>query len=103
MSTKAFHAKYKLPKAVSVSLKKSRSGGFIVVLPEYPGAMSYAENLGELVNVVNDLVLTYFRVPRKEALKADFIYLPPVPVAKSNERSGVIDEFVSFTPRFSYA
>ncbi|PIS14256.1 hypothetical protein COT64_03620 [Candidatus Shapirobacteria bacterium CG09_land_8_20_14_0_10_39_12] len=102
----AIHKKYNLPSSIKVFLKKSKKG-FIVVLPEYSGAISYVENLNELVDVVNDLILTYFQVPRKEAIKANFIYLPPVKASKSPSKqkaiSGVIDRFVSFTPKFSYA
>lgn len=108
MASQSIHKKYNLPSSIKVSLKKSKKSGFIVILPDYEGAISYVENLSELVDVVNDLVLTYFQVPRKEALEANFIYLPPIlkaskSASKPKERSGVINEFVSFTPQFSYA
>lgn len=108
MASKSVQEKYRLPDSIRLSLKKSKKGGFIIVLPDYPGAISYAESLTELVDVVNDLVLTYFLVPRKEALKANFIYLPLLQKlsrtsSDPKERTFVMDEFVSFTPKFSYA
>jgi len=68
--------KYNLPNSIRVIIKKDNSGGFIIKLPEFPGCISYAENIEELIPVLNDMVLTYFDVPRREAKKVEFLYVP---------------------------
>ncbi len=96
--------KYKLPNYIYVKIHKSKQG-FTAVLPDYPGCMTYAENISELVENVNDALLTYLDVPRKDALKADFLYSPN-PVKKQEKKiriKEVLNKFVSITPHVSYA
>ena len=65
--------KYRLPDSIKVQLIKSKEGGYTVILPEYSGLVTYAEDVSELISVVNDAVLTYFEVPTKEAKKINFL------------------------------
>jgi len=84
--------KYKLPNYIYVKIHKSKQG-------------FTAENISELVENVNDALLTYLDVPRKDALKADFLYSPN-PVKKQEKKiriKEVLNKFVSITPHVSYA
>jgi len=104
MSDLILAKKYNLPDKIQVAIHKS-SKGFTAILPEYPGCMTYAENMSELVENVNDALLTYLDVPREEALKADFLYIPRQEVNKPVKRrnlSEVLSRFIFTVPQFSY-
>ena len=75
MSFKVFKEKYNLPDSIEVEIKKTKNG-FYAFLPDYPGCVTIAKNMGELIENVNDAVLTYFDVPAKVAKKADLLYFP---------------------------
>ncbi len=118
MNKRSVEQKYNLPLEIRVSIKKAGKGGLIIRLPDYSGAVSYAEHGGEVVNIVNDLILTYFNVPREEASKVNFTYLPDASavkkqkeaISKSGQKPGIaqrtsfIDkEVTSYYTPFSYA
>lgn len=68
--------KYNLPSSVRVFIKKSKKG-FYAKFPDYPGCFTVAENGFELIKNITDALLTYFEVPRKDAIKSNIYYLPP--------------------------
>lgn len=99
--------KYNLPSQIKVLIHKSKDG-FTAVLPDYPGCVTHANGISELVENINDVLLTYFEVPRKEAEKAEFLYAPCAPKTSSIlvnklKRVRQLSEFVSITPPFVYA
>lgn len=103
--------KYKLPEVILVETQKSDKGGFTVVFPEYPGCITYAEHVGELIDVVNDAILTYFEVPREEANSVDFLYVPKTSefIEEEKEKSHAkkeepVTEYIQYSPPpFQYA
>jgi len=62
---------YNLPDALNLRIELTQDGYFVATCPELPGLVTEANSYQELVEMVNDAVLTYFDVPRKEA---DIIY-----------------------------
>lgn len=104
--------KYRLPDSIKVQLIKSKGSGYTIILPEYSGLVTYAEDVSELISVVNDAVLTYFEVPTEEAKRINFLYVPdPVEFHNLQQESGVkkkkesnpVTNFVTYSPVFSYA
>lgn len=69
--------KYKLPERVLVVITKTPEGSFYAKFPELPGCMTEADSPLELLENTTDAILTYFDVPRKEALRMNIKYLPP--------------------------
>lgn len=104
---KSFQQKYNLPPRIKVSIKKGELEGFIVSLPGYPGCITYAENIGELIDIVNDVILTYFKVSREEALKADIVYVPSIPDKSIKKTKKVknahesLSEFIPYSPYYA--
>ena|SRR2546428_1387094 len=109
MANQSLQEKYNLPDVIRVNLTKSKNGGFTAVLVDYPGCITYADTPSELVENINDAVLTYFEVPRNEAIKADFVYVPypskqvSAPKAKRQDKNEILSEFFPYTPCSSYA
>ena len=62
---------YGIPEFLNINVRISKDGWFIVSSPELPGLVTQAKDHQELIVMINDAVLTYFDVPRKEA---DIIY-----------------------------
>ena len=75
MSASSLLKKYSLPESVRVLIKKTPQGGYYVKFPDYAGCMTEADGL-DLYEKITDALLTYFEVPRKEALKMNVIYYP---------------------------
>ena len=75
MSHQHLTDKYGLPESVKVQVKKDK-GVLYAKLPEYPGCITMAKDPLDLVVKINDAILTYFQVPRNEALTCDFLYFP---------------------------
>ena len=65
----------KLPESISVNVKKGESGCLLAELPEYD-VFTEADDLNHLYFQVNDLIYTYFDVPKKYQDKISFI--PPL-------------------------
>ena len=63
--------KYGIPETVSLNVRLTSDGWFIVTSPELPGLVTQAKNHKELIEMVNDAILCYFDVPKKEA---DIVY-----------------------------
>lgn len=64
--------KYKFPNTLSVSIKPSEDGGYIVSVNDLKGCITQAENGKELLEMVNNALYTYFEIPRE--------YQPYMPV-----------------------
>ena len=62
---------YGIPETLNINVRISKDGWFIVSSSEFPGLITQAKDHQELIEMINDAVLTYFDVPRKEA---DIIY-----------------------------
>lgn len=70
------------PSEVSVSIKRSEDGGFVAEITTFPGCFTQADSFSELIENVNDAVLTYFEIPEKY-LKLMPSYCPPTELACS--------------------
>lgn len=65
----------KLPSQIQVRIKKEKIGGFFAELPEYD-IFTEADSLNGLIINVNDLVYTYFDLPKKD--RGKIWYMPPL-------------------------
>ena len=63
--------KYHLPENLNLNIELTKDGWYVVESPDLPGLITQARNRQELLDMVNDAVLTYFDVPKREA---DYIY-----------------------------
>ncbi len=63
--------KYGIPETVNLTLRLTPEGWFVVTSPDLPGLITQAKDYKELIEMINDAVLSYFDVPRKEA---DIVY-----------------------------
>ncbi len=73
----------KLPKEISVSVFRSKDGGFCAEISLKNGDVlrTQAEGFPEIIVMVNDAIYTYFEIP-KEYLSYMLFYIPPVEVAQ---------------------
>ncbi len=69
----------KLPNKIAVDIKKGESGTYLAYLPEYD-IFTEADNPTHLFFQVNDLIYTFFEIPKKNQHKVCFI--PPLQVRK---------------------
>lgn len=95
--------KYKLPDKLKVQVIKSKNGGLTAIVADYPGCITYADSPSELIETLNDAILTYFEVPRKEALRADFVYVPQKQLTVSKKPVDTRNDFISVPIAFNYA
>ena len=63
--------KYNIQDTINLSVRLTQEGYFVVTSRDLPGLVTEARNHQELIEMVNDAVLTYFDVPKREA---DIIY-----------------------------
>ncbi|MEK7651938.1 MAG: type II toxin-antitoxin system HicB family antitoxin [Patescibacteria group bacterium] len=54
-----------------LQIRLTKDGWFVASVPELPGLITQAQTQHELLDMVNDAVLTYFDVPKRQA---DIIY-----------------------------
>ena len=59
--------KYGIPDELSLKIKMTADGWFIVTADDLPGLVTQARSHKELIEMFNDAVLTYYDVPKKEA------------------------------------
>lgn len=71
-----------LPAQIKVKVTREKSGSYFAELPEYD-VFTEADNLSELVFNINDLVYTYFDIPRKD--RGRVWYAPPLKQRKEEE------------------
>lgn len=74
------------PKEIEVKIERSVDGGFIAEILTFPGCITEAETLSELIGMINDCVRTYFNVPKQHTSHMPE-YLPNIDVAR---RFGVL-------------
>jgi len=58
---------YGIPEDIRLSIRLTDDGYFVVTAPDLPGLITQARNGKELLDMVNDAVLTYFDVPKSVA------------------------------------
>jgi len=95
--------KYNLPDKLKVQVIKSKNGDLTAILADYPGCITYADSPSELIESLNDAILTYFEVPRNEALNADFVYVPQKQLTLNKRLVDRRNDFISVPIAFSYA
>ncbi len=59
--------KYNLPANISLTVRLTADGWFVATSSELPGLVTQARNQRELLRMVNDAVLSYFDVPKRES------------------------------------
>lgn len=62
----ALRKKYGIPETINIHWD-TRDGFFIITSPEMPGLITEAKSHQELIEMVNDAVLTYYDIPEKES------------------------------------
>lgn len=63
--------KYKLPDSITLNIELTKDGWYLAESPDIPGLFTQARTQEELLDMVNDAILTYFNVPKREA---DYVY-----------------------------
>ena len=63
--------KYGIPDKLDWTIELTSDGLFVAECKEIPGIYTQAQSKKELLDMVNDAVLTYFGVPKRES---DYIY-----------------------------
>jgi predicted RNase H-like HicB family nuclease len=53
------------PDELTVFVRASKDGGLFCEIKTFPGCFTQGDNLFELVQMINDVVSTYFDVPQK--------------------------------------
>lgn len=76
MNKQLLEKRLNLPSSIQVNISKGTSGVWIANLPEYD-IFTEADNIWEIDNLINDLVFTYFDVPKE--LQASVRYVPSQP------------------------
>lgn len=59
--------KYNIPNTIKLKINITEKGYLVATSPDLPGLITQARDAKELLNMVNDAVLTYFDVPDREA------------------------------------
>lgn len=69
------------PSELEVRVRRSEDGGFFAEILTFPNVITEADTFSELIDMVNDAVLTYFEVPNQYV---SFVpnYIPPLNVAQ---------------------
>lgn len=69
------------PSEIDVRVQRSKDGGFFAKILDFDGLFTEAETFSELIEMVNDAVMTYFEVPRRYVSYMPS-YVPPLKVAQ---------------------
>lgn len=59
--------KYHIPETIKLHIRITNDGWLVATSSDLPGLITQANNVKQLFDMVNDAVLTYFDVPKKEA------------------------------------
>ncbi len=84
---------------VRVRVSTAKEGGYIAEILDFPGAITEAETLSELIEMVNDTIATIFEIP-KEYIAFMPTYLPPIElINKINEfpRNKIKSKAINFS------
>ena len=69
------------PHEVEVRVRRSHDGGFVAEILTFKGLLTDAETFSELIEMINDAVITYFEIP-KEYVSYMPNYVPPLAIAQ---------------------
>lgn len=58
--------KYNIPDNINLQIKFTEEGWFVITSPELPGLITQGRKGNELLDMLNDAILTYFDVPKRE-------------------------------------
>jgi len=72
----------KFPKTLEVQVSITNEDTLIAEISNFPGCYTQAENLGELIHMVNDAVYTVLEIPEKYYSEMPS-YTPPVSLAEA--------------------
>lgn len=64
--SRTIKAKYNIPDEIKLNYQV-KDGWFLISSPDLPGLVTQARTAKELLEMVNDAILTYYDVPKKEA------------------------------------
>lgn len=70
------------PNEIAVRTRRSQDGGFVAQVAAFPGLVTEGETFSELIEMINDAMLTYFEVPRKYVPYISN-YIPPLEEVQS--------------------
>ena len=87
-----------LPKKLTVFYSPAEEGGYVACVKELPHCYTQADNLGDLVTMVNDAVRTYLDIP--PSAKGLPYYLPVSPFSPISgpSRRRTTREFQQYVP-----
>jgi hypothetical protein len=63
--------RYDIPEALNMKIRFTKDGYFVLTCDELPGLITEAKNGKQLIEMLNDAVLTYFDVPK---IEGDVVY-----------------------------
>ncbi len=69
------------PQEIKAHVRRSQDGGFIAEILDYPGCITEAETLSELIEMMNDAVRAVLEVPKRYASYMP-VYLLPLKMAQ---------------------
>ena len=69
------------PREIIVKILRSEDGGFAAEITEFPRCYTEADTFAELIEMINDAMMTYFEVPEKYASYMP-TYLPTIETAQ---------------------
>lgn len=55
------------PAEIKVRVRRSEDGGFVAEVATFSGVITEADTFSELIEMINDAVMSYFEVPAKYA------------------------------------
>ncbi len=70
------------PRSIEVEVSVTQDGKLIADVKDYPGCYTQANNLHELIDMVNDAIYTMFEIPQKYYSEMPS-YTPPISLAQA--------------------
>jgi predicted RNase H-like HicB family nuclease len=65
------YKKYNIPRSIDFKFEIKNGGWFVATSPDLPGLITEAKNPQDLLVMLNDAILTYYDVPKRDA---DYIH-----------------------------
>jgi len=59
--------KYNIPRTINLEIEFTADGYLVATSPDLPGLITQGKNGEELLKMLNDAILTYFDVPKRES------------------------------------
>lgn len=69
IDTNVLRKDYHIPEKINLKLT-AKDGYFVITSPDLPGLITQAKNFDEMLDMLNDAILTYFDIPENEC---DFV------------------------------